>query len=97
MNLFEKKNHENFQEQIAASSNRGRDLVGVQNLIKKHNALMVEITNHEPQIEQVGSAAEQMIQRGHFLAPDIREKVTKKCFPFQTNYFNFILLVGSIT
>ena len=38
---------------------------------------MVEITNHEPQIEQVGNAAEQMIQRGHFLAPDIREMVVE--------------------
>uniref|UniRef100_A0A1I8B6Y0 Spectrin alpha chain n=1 Tax=Meloidogyne hapla TaxID=6305 RepID=A0A1I8B6Y0_MELHA len=65
------------KEQIASSTNRGRDLVGVQNLIKKQNALMVEITNHEPQIEQVGSAAEQMIQRGHFLAPDIREMLAQ--------------------
>ncbi|KAL3092945.1 hypothetical protein niasHS_004972 [Heterodera schachtii] len=62
------------KEQIAASTNRGRDLVGVQNLIKKQNALHTEIANHEPQMEQVAQSAEQMVQRGHFLAPDIRDK-----------------------
>jgi spectrin alpha len=65
------------KEQVAASTNRGRDLVGVQNLIKKQNALMAEINNHEPQIEQVANAAEQMIQRGHFLAPYIRDKLAQ--------------------
>lgn len=60
------------KEQIAASTNRGRDLIGVQNLIKKQHALIAEINNHEPQIDAVGAAAEDMIQKGHFLAPDIR-------------------------
>jgi hypothetical protein len=52
------------KEQVATSSNRGRDLIGVQNLIKKHHALMTEISNHQPQIEEVGEQAEQMINRG---------------------------------
>ncbi|PJF39152.1 MAG: hypothetical protein CUN54_09340 [Phototrophicales bacterium] len=41
------------KEQVVASTNRGRDLIGVQNLIKKHQATVNEINNHEPQIEQV--------------------------------------------
>lgn len=41
------------KDQIAGSTNRGRDLVGVQNLIKKQNALQAEIANHEPHIDQV--------------------------------------------
>ncbi|MFH4975655.1 hypothetical protein AB6A40_002364 [Gnathostoma spinigerum] len=65
------------KEQIAGSSNRGRDLIGVQNLIKKQEALIAEIQNHEPQIEAVGEAAENMIERGHFLAPDIRDKLAQ--------------------
>lgn len=65
------------KEQIAASTNRGRDLIGVQNLIKKQQALIAEINNHEPQVENVASAAEAMIQRGHFLAPDIRDKLAQ--------------------
>lgn len=47
------------KEPIAASTNRGRDLIGVQNLMKKHQALMTELTGHEPRIdavcEQVGN------------------------------------------
>lgn len=65
------------KEQVAASTNRGRDLVGVQNLIKKQNALIAEINNHEPQIENVIQAAEQMIGGGHFLALDIRDKLAQ--------------------
>lgn len=55
----------------------GRDLIGVQNLIKKQQALIAEIANHEPQVEAVGEAAEAMIQQGHFLAADIREKLAQ--------------------
>lgn len=65
------------KEQIAASTNRGKDLVGVQNLIKKQHALISEINNHEPHHEQVATQADEMIQRGHFLAPDIREKLAQ--------------------
>lgn len=55
----------------------GRDLIGVQNLIKKQQALIAEIANHEPQIEAVSEAAEAMVQQGHFLAVDIREKLAQ--------------------
>jgi spectrin alpha len=65
------------KEQIATSTNRGRDLVGVQNLIKKQNALIAEIQNHEPQVESVAGQADQMVQQGHFLAPEIRERVAQ--------------------
>ncbi|TKR73840.1 hypothetical protein L596_021099 [Steinernema carpocapsae] len=65
------------KEQIATSTNRGRDLIGVQNLIKKQQALIAEIQNHEPQIENVGRAADDMIAQGHFLAPDIRDKLAQ--------------------
>lgn len=36
------------KEPIASSTNRGRDLIGVQNLLKKHQALQAEIGGHEP-------------------------------------------------
>lgn len=36
----------------------GRDLIGVHNLIKKHQALITEIHNHEPQINYVVQNAE---------------------------------------
>lgn len=65
------------KEQVAASTNRGRDLIGVQNLIKKHQALIAEIANHEGQIDAVTRAAEDMIKDGHFLAPEIRDKLAQ--------------------
>ncbi|CAJ0583549.1 unnamed protein product, partial [Mesorhabditis spiculigera] len=65
------------KEQVAASTNRGRDLIGVQNLIKKHQALVAEVANHEPQVENVAKAAEEMIAQGHFLAPEIRDKLAQ--------------------
>ena len=39
------------KEPIVASNNRGRDLIGVQNLIKKHQAMQAEINNHEPRYD----------------------------------------------
>uniref|UniRef100_A0A914P3Y4 SH3 domain-containing protein n=3 Tax=Panagrolaimus TaxID=55784 RepID=A0A914P3Y4_9BILA len=65
------------KEQIAASTNRGRDLTGVQNLIKKQRALILEINNHEPAVDKVAENADAMIKSGHFLAPDIREKLAQ--------------------
>lgn len=49
----------------------------MQNLIKKQQALISEIANHEPQIEAVAKAADDMIKQGHFLAPDIRDKLAQ--------------------
>ena len=41
------------KEPIISSSNRGKDLIGVQNLIKKHTSMSGEINHHEPKLEQV--------------------------------------------
>ena len=41
------------KEPIISSSNRGKDLIGVQNLIKKHSSMSGEINHHEPKLEQV--------------------------------------------
>ncbi|CAF4534786.1 unnamed protein product, partial [Rotaria magnacalcarata] len=35
------------KEPSIMSTNRGRDLIGVQNLLRKHQALMGELQNHE--------------------------------------------------
>ncbi|KAI6209533.1 Spectrin protein 1 [Aphelenchoides besseyi] len=65
------------KEQIAANTNRGRDLFGVLNLINGQQALIAEINNHEPHTEQVCAQADEMISRGHFLAPEIRDKLAQ--------------------
>jgi len=63
------------KEPVIASSNRGRDLIGVQNLIKKHQSMITEITNHEPRIEAVNQVANKMIEEGHFASEDIKTRL----------------------
>ena len=63
------------KEPIVASTNRGRDLIGVQNLIKKHQAMQVEINNHEPRIDAVSQTAQHMVEEGHFATEDIKARL----------------------
>ncbi|XP_046383507.1 spectrin alpha chain [Ischnura elegans] len=63
------------KEPVAASTNRGRDLIGVQNLIKKHQAVMAEIANHEGRVTGVVQGAHQMIDQGHFASAEIKQRV----------------------
>uniref|UniRef100_A0A670YZN1 Spectrin alpha chain, non-erythrocytic 1 n=1 Tax=Pseudonaja textilis TaxID=8673 RepID=A0A670YZN1_PSETE len=63
------------KEPIAASTNRGKDLIGVQNLLKKHQALQAEIAGHEPRIKAVTQKGNSMIDEGHFAAEDVKTKL----------------------
>lgn len=42
----------------------GKDLIGVQNLLKKHQALQAEIVGHEPRIKAVTQKGEAMVEEG---------------------------------
>lgn len=64
------------KEPIIASSNRGRDLIGVQNLLKKHQTMTAEITNHSPRIEVVNQVGNRMIEEGHFAGEDIKTRLS---------------------
>lgn len=63
------------KEPIASSTNRGRDLIGVQNLIKKHQALQAELAGHEPRINNVCVQGEAMIKEDHFASADINARI----------------------
>lgn len=63
------------KEPVAASTNRGRDLIGVQNLMKKHQAVLVEINNHDSRIAAVVEAGKQMLEDEHFASDEIRNRV----------------------
>ncbi|KAL1423826.1 hypothetical protein MTO96_003740 [Rhipicephalus appendiculatus] len=63
------------KEPIAASTNRGRDLIGVQNLIKKHQAVLAEINNHENRVRSVCEAGENMVADGHFAHDEINKRI----------------------
>ncbi|XP_037907780.1 spectrin alpha chain isoform X2 [Hermetia illucens] len=60
------------KEPIAGSTNRGRDLIGVQNLIKKHQAVLAEINNHESRLVNVVKSGEQMLQDHPYSSDDIK-------------------------
>ncbi|XP_063288681.1 spectrin alpha chain, non-erythrocytic 1 isoform X6 [Pelobates fuscus] len=63
------------KEPIAASTNRGKDLIGVQNLLKKHQALQAEIAGHEPRIKAVTQKGNSMVSEGHFAAEEVKVKL----------------------
>ncbi|CAB1318921.1 unnamed protein product [Coregonus sp. 'balchen'] len=63
------------KEPIAASTNRGKDLIGVQNLLKKHQALQAEIAGHEPRIKAVTQKGEAMVEEGHFAREEVKVKL----------------------
>uniref|UniRef100_A0A8C0BRA6 Spectrin alpha chain, non-erythrocytic 1 n=1 Tax=Buteo japonicus TaxID=224669 RepID=A0A8C0BRA6_9AVES len=65
------------KEPIAASTNRGKDLIGVQNLLKKHQALQAEIAGHEPRIKAVTQKGNAMVEEGHFAADDVKIKLNE--------------------
>ena len=46
------------------SSRSGKDLIGVQNLLKKHQALQAEISGHEPRIKAVSQKGDAMVEEG---------------------------------
>ncbi|XP_076436788.1 spectrin alpha chain-like isoform X4 [Babylonia areolata] len=64
------------KEPIAASTNRGRDLIGVQNLMKKHQALQAELAGHEPRIQNVCSTGQGLVKDGHFAQDTIKAKMS---------------------
>ena len=53
----------------------GRDLIGVQNLMKKHQALQAELAGHDSRIGEVCEQGEAMINDKHFASDDIRAKI----------------------
>ncbi|KOC66045.1 Spectrin alpha chain [Habropoda laboriosa] len=63
------------KEPVAASTNRGRDLIGVQNLQKKHQAVLAEINNHEPRVAAVCQVGASMLQESHFAAEEISQRL----------------------
>ena len=63
------------KEPIVSSNNRGRDLIGVQNLIKKHQAMQAEINNHEPRIDAVSQTAQHMVEEKHFASEEIKARL----------------------
>lgn len=52
-------------------------ILGVQNLLKKQEAVDAEITAHEQLINAVISTAEQLLERDHYAADEIEARCAK--------------------
>ncbi|CAH8449862.1 unnamed protein product [Heterobilharzia americana] len=63
------------KEPVAGSTNVGRDLIGVQNLIKKHQAIYAEINGHSPRIEEVVQEGQDMVRANHYASGDIERRI----------------------
>ena len=55
-------------------TNKSTPLEGVQNLIKKHEAVEAEITTHEQLIHAVISTADELIERQHYATDEIETR-----------------------
>ncbi|XP_066150741.1 spectrin beta chain isoform X4 [Euwallacea fornicatus] len=68
---------ENWLNEVEAqvnSTETGKDLVTVNNLLKRHTALENDVQQHSENCEQIHEASEQFINSGHFMANEIKEK-----------------------
>ena len=61
---------------LASSSDLGRTLTEVQSLLKKHSVLETELTSHAAVIDEVASAAQELIASRHFASQQIQEQKT---------------------
>ena len=57
----------------------GRDLISVQNLLKKQNALQSEIQGHQSHITKVCDFGNDMLTADHFASETITECIDELC------------------
>ncbi|KOB66775.1 putative Spectrin alpha chain [Operophtera brumata] len=60
---------------LVASDDYGRDLTGVQNLLKKHKRLDAELASHEPAIQAVQDAGEKLMDVSNLGVPEIEQRL----------------------
>ncbi|XP_076029013.1 spectrin beta chain, non-erythrocytic 5 kst isoform X3 [Oratosquilla oratoria] len=58
------------------SEDHGRDLTSVQNLLKKHQHLQSDISNHQSDIDQSRDVAQSFVSAKHFMSEEIMERTT---------------------
>lgn len=60
---------------IVCGSSRSKDLLSVQNMCRKHKALLTEIQGHEARIRDICNQAEDMINQSHHRSADIKRSL----------------------
>lgn len=75
----------------------GKDLIGVQNLLKKHQALQAEIAGHEPRIKAVTQKGNAMVEEGEWVysvpGPGSSQR-GQGWVPFSFCYVSFAIISG---
>ena len=73
----------------------GKDLIGVQNLLKKHQALQAEIAGHEPRIKAVTQKGNAMVEEGEWVysVPGPSQQGQGRV-PFSFCYVSFAAMSG---
>lgn len=56
------------------STETGKDLATVNNLLKRHTALENDVLQHSENCEQIHDASEQFVKGGHFMADEIKDR-----------------------
>eukprot|EP00049_Salpingoeca_infusionum_P019358 m.361515 g.361515 ORF g.361515 m.361515 type:complete len:2425 (-) comp19658_c0_seq1:287-7561(-) len=62
------------KERVAGSKDFGRDLTGVRNLQRKHQAFASELVNHNERVSRVLSVADKLVADGHYDAATIASR-----------------------
>ena len=57
-----------------SSEDYGRDLAGVQNLLKKHQLVEMDISAREDRLQELSGQAKKFVEEQHFDAENIQEK-----------------------
>ncbi|KAL0280603.1 UNVERIFIED_CONTAM: hypothetical protein PYX00_001846 [Menopon gallinae] len=63
------------KEQILSTGDIGHDLTTINLLLSKHKALENEIASHEPQLMSVVSTGEELVDRDHFGAKRVKDRL----------------------
>ncbi len=61
---------------LAESADYGKSLLGVQNLQKKHQAVLNEISSYQSNIDSISTSSEGLLDSGHFASDVISEQTT---------------------
>jgi spectrin beta len=62
------------KEPLAAASDLGQNLTGVQNLLKKHQVLEGDVVGHQALVDRVASTGQSLIVSGHSAAVEIKAR-----------------------
>ena len=65
------------KESLTKSEELGQNRIIAQNLLKKHDAFVIECSTHEQLIKSLGAAADKLISRDHYASEEIANRLSE--------------------